>query len=86
MKNLVTLALCLIASAAAACPVCGQGKPESEWAYIAMTMVMSLLPIALIGGIGGFFVYKLKAADREEAAAIATAPAVAVGEKTPSGV
>jgi len=34
-----------------ACPVCGQGSEQTSAAYIAMTVVMSLLPLSAIGGL-----------------------------------
>ena len=43
--RLVLAFLLLLAAQAAACPVCGQGAVETEWAYIVMTAVLSLLPL-----------------------------------------
>ena len=34
-----------------ACPVCGQATEQTSGAYIAMTVVMSLLPLTAIGGL-----------------------------------
>ena len=34
-----------------ACTVCGVGQVQTEWAYVAMTAVLSLLPLGLLGGI-----------------------------------
>ncbi|MBL8950352.1 MAG: hypothetical protein JNK82_06225 [Myxococcaceae bacterium] len=34
-----------------ACPVCGQASEETSAAYVAMTVVMSLLPLSAIGGL-----------------------------------
>jgi hypothetical protein len=34
-----------------ACPVCGQPTDMNQGAYIAMTVVMSLLPLTAIGGL-----------------------------------
>jgi hypothetical protein len=49
-KALFTLVL-LFASAALACPVCGQPTDQNQGAYIAMTVFLSLTPLAAIGGI-----------------------------------
>lgn len=34
-----------------ACPVCGQPTDQNQAAYIAMTVVMSLLPLTAVGGL-----------------------------------
>jgi hypothetical protein len=44
-------------SAAWACAVCGAATPNDQSAYLVMTIVMSLLPLGLLGGIG-FWVYR----------------------------
>lgn len=50
-----------------ACSVCGAGQENTEWAYLAMTGVVSLSPLAMIGGIA-FWLYRAsKARDAEEA-------------------
>jgi len=47
---------------ALACPVCGTaGMENNGWAYFAMTMVLSGLPLAMIGGVV-FWVYRRVAA------------------------
>ena len=33
------------------CPVCGQASEQTSGAYVAMTVMMSLLPLAAIGGL-----------------------------------
>lgn len=43
-----------------ACPVCGQTSPESQGAYLAMTAMMTLLPLSLIGGLALWVRAKLK--------------------------
>ena len=58
----------LLASAPAwACTVCGVGQAGTEWAYVAMTAVLSLLPLVLIGGVAGWLYLRARAADREQA-------------------
>jgi hypothetical protein len=62
-----TLFVALLLSANAwACPVCGQAKSkEVEWAYIAMTLVLSLSPLLMGGGVIWYFVRKGRQAERE---------------------
>lgn len=49
---LLTPALCLIPTALLACPVCGlAGSSDNTWAYGAMSVVLSAVPLGLIGGI-----------------------------------
>lgn len=57
-----------VPAAALACAVCGtSGIENNSWAYFAMTMVLSGLPLAMIGGVG-FWVYRrASAADAEDA-------------------
>jgi hypothetical protein len=52
---LVTL---LMAGAASACSVCGQVNDQG--AYLAMTVFMSLTPLALIGGLIGWVYVRSK--------------------------
>jgi hypothetical protein len=50
-----------------ACSVCGAGQEGTEWAYVAMTGVVSLLPLAMIGGVA-FWLYRAsKQRDADEA-------------------
>lgn len=47
----ITLVL-LVPAPALACAVCGMaGTGDNAWAYFAMTMVISMLPIGMIGGV-----------------------------------
>lgn len=46
----VIASLPLSGAAALACAVCGFGEDQSRGAYLATTLVLSLLPLALIGG------------------------------------
>lgn len=53
--------LILLAPAAAlACPVCGTGPERSREAYVSMTMVLSLLPLAMVGGLIFVFVRRAR--------------------------
>jgi hypothetical protein len=67
-----------------ACPVCGQAKnAEVQSAYVSMTVFMSLTPLAVLGAIGGFVLYRIRKAEQlaeteraqHAAAAATTAPA-----------
>jgi hypothetical protein len=50
-----------------ACAVCGAGQDTTEWAYLSMTAVVSLSPLAMIGGVA-FWLYRAsKARDAEDA-------------------
>lgn len=51
-----------------ACSVCGAGQEGTEWAYLAMTGIVSLLPLAMIGGVAGWLYRAAKQADADEAA------------------
>lgn len=41
-----------LVSAAWACPVCGAPGASNDGAYLAMTIVLSLLPLGFIAGVG----------------------------------
>lgn len=47
-----------------ACSVCGAGNGTDAWALLRMTIVMSLVPLALIGG-AGYWVYRAAASARD---------------------
>ena len=49
-RALISVAMCFSAGATA-CPVCGQPGEQGSGAYLAMTIVMSLLPLTAIGGL-----------------------------------
>lgn len=67
MPCLATAALTLCSLPTWACTVCGVGQQGTEWAYVAMTGVLSLLPLALLGGIA-FWLYRRSAAASTTAA------------------
>lgn len=48
-----------------ACSVCGAGQDGTEWAYLAMTGVVSLTPLAMIGGVALWLYRASKARDAE---------------------
>ena len=58
-----SLMLLAAPTAALACAVCGTSGPtDNGWAYFAMTMVLSGLPLCMIGGVV-FWVSRRAAAD-----------------------
>ncbi len=63
MRALTFLGGFLVATAALACPTCG-AETDTKGTYQAMTMVMSLLPLLMMGGVVGFIAYRVRKADR----------------------
>lgn len=55
----------LASSPALACAVCGAGDEPQRGTYVVMSVVISLLPLAMLGGIVGYVVVKHRAAERE---------------------
>ena len=55
---IVTTSLsCALPNLALACAVCGSQEEKAAGAYLAMTIVLSLLPLSLIGGVG-YWIWK----------------------------
>lgn len=49
-----------------ACAVCGAGENDpSRGSYVFMSIIISILPLALLGGIVGYVFLKTRAADAE---------------------
>ena len=67
MKRLglrLTAALWLLAPAAAwACPVCQGGQAANQLAFRSTTVLLSLLPLAMIGGLVYFLRARVRALD-----------------------
>lgn len=63
MLKWLPLLLVLVPSVVFACPVCGNAPERSRAAYTMMTVVMSLLPLGVIGGLGYVFAQRLRKAD-----------------------
>jgi hypothetical protein len=60
-----------------ACAVCGFGEDPSQWAYLAMTLFLSAVPLSMIAA-GWFWVVRtMREAEKE-----ASSPPVATSEKT----
>lgn len=63
-RRFASMLALLLPAAVWACPVCGAGPEESQGAYIAMTALLSLLPLALMGGIVFWLYRSQRAFDR----------------------
>lgn len=72
------IALLLVLAApvpALACPVCGLAGPGNNgWAYFAMTMMLSIVPLVFIGGVAYWVYRRISAADDASAVATHTVP------------
>jgi nitrate reductase NapE component len=49
---LIALASCLLPEAAAACSVCNGGAEENRQAFLFTTVLLSILPVAMLGTLG----------------------------------
>ena len=74
---LVALLFVVLAPAPAlACPVCGLAGPGNNgWAYFAMTMMLSIVPLAFLGGLAYWIHRRIKAQGDEVAAPAPASPA-----------
>jgi hypothetical protein len=67
-RRLLGLLVAAWAPLAAACPVCGlAASGQSQAAYIDMSIVISLVPLAAIGAIATWVGLRMRAASRAEA-------------------
>jgi hypothetical protein len=46
-----------------ACAVCGAGNDPSQGSYVVMSIIISLLPLAMLGGIITWVVLRARKAD-----------------------
>ncbi len=61
---IVMLILLAVPAVALACPVCGTAGPnDNGWAYFAMTIVLSALPLGMMGGVGWWIYRRSTGAD-----------------------
>lgn len=60
LVRLAPWAVLFASTAAWACPVCANVRDENRIAYIAMTAVMTALPLCLIGGVLGILWYRTR--------------------------
>jgi hypothetical protein len=85
MRNAwLTLAVWLTPVLALACPVCGQPPQATRWAYQLMSVILSLLPLAMVGGTVYYLVLRVRASEREETALPNPAAAAPVPAPPPS--
>ncbi|MBK8995658.1 MAG: hypothetical protein IPM35_07915 [Myxococcales bacterium] len=77
LAALVAACLVLLAPALAlACPVCGVGSEANRRAFVGSTIFLSLLPLAMIGGLVGYAVWRVRKQERlRDAEAAAQSPA-----------
>ncbi len=47
-----------------ACAVCGAGEDRASGALLVMTIIISLLPLGMMGGLIGYFVYQSRKGDQ----------------------
>lgn len=55
----------LASSPALACAVCGAGDDPAKGTLLTMSIIISLLPLAMLGGILGWVVHRTRVAARE---------------------
>ena len=66
-RTLASLFVLFASASAWACPVCGAAT-DTKGTYIDMTLVMSSLPLVMIGSLVFFVAARVRRAAREEAA------------------
>lgn len=76
----------LVSVVASACPVCGVGTNEANrQAFIGSTIFLSLLPLAMMGGLIGWGIWHVRRRERERETAFTSAdPLVLQGLDTPA--
>ena len=63
---LAWFAIAVLPDAAAACSVCYAGAEESRKAFLFTTVLLSLLPISMIGGLAWFVWRSVRDGDRTD--------------------
>lgn len=58
LSKAALLAAVGLPASALACAVCGAGDEPSRSSYVVMSVIISLLPLLMLGGIVGFVVYR----------------------------
>ncbi len=66
-RMMVVVALVVVPAAALACPSCVNTQEENRVAYLVTTAFLSLLPLAMMGGIGFWLWRSARAAARASA-------------------
>jgi hypothetical protein len=67
MTRLFALSVALAPALVLACPVCGQGREGSGTALLVMSIIMTMLPLLLIGSVVLWIYLRVKKAEREAA-------------------
>lgn len=49
-----------------ACAVCGAGQDPSQGSYVVMSIIISVLPLGMLGGIAWWVIKSNRAAERAE--------------------
>lgn len=71
MIRTLSLATLLLAPPAWACAVCGGSIDDrSQGTYLVMTLIISALPLALLGGLVGFVAWRSRTAEPEAPAPV----------------
>ena len=65
-RRLLGVLVATLSSVASACPVCGGAatSPQSQSAYIGMSILLSVLPLLGIGAVVGWVAMSVRASDR----------------------
>jgi hypothetical protein len=73
--SLAVLLVALVPARALACPVCGLAGPgDNGWAYLAMTLVMSALPLGFISGVVYWVYRRMSAVAAADPSRVADSP------------
>lgn len=56
----------LSTTAVLACPVCGGGDAPNQQAFVDTMVFMSLLPLAMLGGVSAVFLYRARQLAQKE--------------------
>lgn len=71
MRLAAAALLALSPAVALACPVCGQGREGSAAALLVMTIILSALPLLMIGSVVGYAVHRARRAQGPAAPVVA---------------
>jgi hypothetical protein len=74
MYKWLWLIACTLPSAVWACPVCGTAPQRSQDAYVAMTVVLSLLPLGFIGALVYLAFRRIQRAEAQRSAELLAPP------------
>jgi cbb3-type cytochrome oxidase subunit 3 len=67
MNRALALIATFVPAIALACPVCGQGREGSGTALLVMSIILTCLPLGMIGGVSYWAYRRVKRAEAEEA-------------------